>query len=105
MLHPKEMEVLNRMMKKGVPVFCYEIADGEDLKFNTVKMFIRRLLDGGYVEIAGKGRRGNRLANLYSVTEKAKSEALRQTVEEILKLNYLVTPTDVVSQLIQKMEI
>lgn len=105
MLHPTEMEVLNIMLKKGKPVCCYDIADGEDLKSNTVRMYIRHFLDVGYVEIVGQSRRGNRLANLYTVTDKAKNMALEQMVGDIMKLNYLITPTDVVSELIRGMEV
>lgn len=105
MLHPKEMEILNKMIQAGRPVCCFDIADGEELLFNTIRVYMKRLLDSGYVVVNGQSQRGKQFANLYSVTEKARSEALGQIVEEILKLNYLIAPTEVVAQLIEKMEV
>ena len=105
MLHPKEMEILNKMLEVGRPVGCIDIVEGEELLINTIKMYIKRLLDNGYVVIDGKIKRENHSVNLYSVTDKARVEALEQVVGEILKLSYLITPTEVVAQLIEKMEV
>lgn len=105
MLHPKEMEVLNKMIETGKPVSCSDIADGEELLFNTVKVAIRRLVDGGYVIVDGHTKKGSVLANLYSVTNKARSVAVEQTVNEILKLRYLIEPTTIMAELVQKMEV
>lgn len=105
MLHPKEMEILNKMLQAGKPVGCLEIADGEELLLNTVRSFMRGLQERGYVIVDGQGFRGRSPYNLYSVTEKARKVATEQTVNSILKLRYLIEPTQVVSQLVGKMDI
>lgn len=107
MLNQRELDVLEILWKAGEPLIATEIVVGDrsrELTQSTVTAVLRKLLNGGLVEVDGVKHSGKVLSRCYKPTEKSKEAILDNIAMMYESVKSIVTVDEVKARLDKSVE-
>lgn len=104
-LSKRELDVMNVLWAEGKPLKASDIPERQpELSINTVQAILKKLLQKGFIEVAGIVRSGTVLSRSYSPVIEPEEYAIKYVKAEIYPFDKMISRTRYLSALFDSVE-
>ena len=105
MLNTRELDILNILWNRGVPMTSSDIVNaGRGLSQSTVQAVLRKLLNANLVKVSGITHSGNVLSRQYEPEASSKNIILHQFLEDYRNFSNIISKEELLTSIVKLSE-